>query len=53
MRFGSAAKVLAECKLKYYRISECVACKMCWCTAHLEVNTAVMFEHEHFVVYVA
>ena len=23
MRFGSIAKVLAECKLKYYRISEC------------------------------
>ena len=23
MRFGSTAKVLAECKLKYYRISEC------------------------------
>ena len=23
MRFGSNAKVLAECKLKYYRISEC------------------------------
>ena len=22
MRFGSTAKVLAECKLKYYRISE-------------------------------
>ena len=23
MRFGSTAKVLAECKLEYYRISEC------------------------------
>ncbi len=23
MRFGRTAKVLAECKLKYYRISEC------------------------------
>ena len=23
LRFGSTAKVLAECKLKYYRISEC------------------------------
>ena len=23
IRFGSATKVLAECKLKYYRISEC------------------------------
>ncbi len=23
MRFGSTAKVLAKCKLKYYRISEC------------------------------
>ena len=25
MRFGSTAKGLAECKLKYYRISECRA----------------------------
>ena len=25
MRFGSTAKLLAECKLKYYRISECSA----------------------------
>ena len=25
MRFGSTAKVLAECKLKYYRISQCIA----------------------------
>ncbi len=25
MRFGSTAKVLAECKLKYYRVSECHA----------------------------
>ena len=25
MRFGSTAKVLAECMLKYYRISECPA----------------------------
>ena len=24
MRFGSTAKVLAECMLKYYRISECM-----------------------------
>ncbi len=24
MRFGSTAKVLAKCKLKYYRISECL-----------------------------
>ena len=23
IRFGSTAKVLAECKLKYYKISEC------------------------------
>ena len=23
MRFGSTAEVLTECKLKYYRISEC------------------------------
>ena len=25
MRFGSTAKVLLKCKLKYYRISECLA----------------------------
>ena len=25
MRFGSTAKVLLKCKLKYYRISECSA----------------------------
>ena len=25
MRFGSTAKVLLKCKLKYYRISECGA----------------------------
>ena len=24
MRFGSTAKVLLKCKLKYYRISECL-----------------------------
>ncbi len=23
MRFGNDVKVLAECKLKYYRVSEC------------------------------
>ncbi len=29
MRFGSTAKVLLKCKLKYYRISECMgACAM-------------------------
>ena len=26
MRFGSIAKVLLKCKLKYYRISECTRC---------------------------
>ena len=25
MRFGSTAKVLLKCKLKYYRISECLS----------------------------
>ena len=30
MRFGSTAKVLLKCKLKYYRISECTcACTLC------------------------
>ena len=28
LRFGSTAKVLAECKLKYYKISECVGLGM-------------------------
>ena len=28
MRFGSTAKVLAECKLKYYRISECMGASL-------------------------
>ena len=28
MRFGSTAKVLAKCKLKYYRISECGGCRL-------------------------
>ena len=42
MRFGSTAKVLAECKHKYYRISECsgqrlamhgsVPWNVCWLT---------------------
>ncbi len=27
MRFGSTAKLLAKCKLEYYRISECL--KLC------------------------
>ncbi len=27
MRFGSTAKVLLKCKLKYYRISECDPCR--------------------------
>ena len=29
MRFGSTAKVLLKCKLKYYRISECVCLLSC------------------------
>ncbi len=33
MRFGSTAKVPAECKLKYYRISECVA-QVCQIALH-------------------
>ena len=28
MRFGSTAKVLAECKLEYYRISECIPVRL-------------------------
>ena len=30
MRFGSTAKVLLKCKLKYYRISECTVTIMIW-----------------------
>ena len=29
MRFGSTAKVLLKCKLKYYKISECLALTQC------------------------
>ena len=28
MRFGSIAKVLLKCKLKFYRISECRSCQL-------------------------
>ena len=31
MRFGSTAKVLLKCKLKYYRISECVGLLVAMC----------------------
>ena len=37
MRFGSTTKVLAECKLKYYRISECVV-------PHHLLGTLMMYE---------
>ncbi len=37
MRFGNAAKVLANCKLKYYRISECVCCSCSGCNVHLRI----------------
>ena len=30
MRFGSTAKVLLKCKLKYYRISECCSHLLTW-----------------------
>ncbi len=33
MRFGSTAKVLLKCKLKYYRISECFAVPLEGCGA--------------------
>ena len=32
MRFGSTAKVLLKCKLKYYRISECYRTLVVQCT---------------------
>ena len=35
MRFDSTAKVLAKCKLKYYRISECgFVSQQAQCHAH-------------------
>ncbi len=37
MRFGSTAKVLLKCKLKYYRISECVV-------PHHLLGTLMMYE---------
>ena len=39
MRLGRTAKVLAECKLKYYRISECAdvgACARTVLLSHLQ-----------------
>ena len=33
MRFGSTAKLLAECKLKYDRISECACVCLAWSTS--------------------
>ena len=44
MRFGSTAKVLAECKLKYYRISECAA-GMAKETALQYVDACLACEH--------
>ena len=35
MRFGSTAKVLLKCKLKYYRISECGQGSRSPCILHL------------------
>ena len=35
MRFGSTAKVLAKCRLKYYRFSECIG----WAYIHTYTQT--------------
>ncbi len=51
MRFGSTAKVLLKCKLKYYRISECVDMRqghsrsnMIWCSRLLGCNGGWLLE---------
>ena len=43
MRFGSTAKVLLKCKLKYYRISECA----CWLAGHGPVQVQYMTLREY------
>ena len=43
MRFGSTAKVLARCKLKYYRISEC----MVWCRGDQEGAGSLLAGNPH------
>ncbi len=42
MRFGSTAKVLAECKLKYYRISECTGLRV---VERAEVAGSLTLQH--------
>ena len=39
MRFGSTARILLKCKLKYYRISECDA-------AHLPHDSFIEWDDE-------
>ena len=40
MRFGSTAKVLLKCKLKYYRISECILLRRT-CLVELQARKAI------------
>ena len=51
MRFGSTAKVLLKCKLKYYRISECAAkpgmtC-CCQCPQARHFSRCLQADHMH------
>ena len=41
MRFGSTAKVLLKCKLKYYRISECECSKLACPGVHIDEHHAI------------
>ena len=43
MRFGSTAKVLEECKLKYYRISECEGMMMMMMMMHAWTRTSCLW----------
>ena len=45
MRFGSTAKVLAKCMLKYYRISECVCHVNVWQKASRTQKTMALLPH--------
>ena len=45
MRFGSTAKVLLKCKLKYYRISECILSSAShWILWHLRTQINMLKE---------
>ena len=47
MRFGSTAKVLLKCKLKYYRISECGGVRACLSGSHYAFQCASLSGSRH------